>query len=295
MKIAANKIKALKALPYFVSILMGLVLFWLSTQFAESNMQTILLSMTSTFLAIPLIFLFYEVIRKFSDRKLNSAIFEYAKWKVDSELLSISMQLTKRICKIESEKEEDNRLGFYDSLENLVKKIKGREFIGFQIFKEVHFDETELNKLLENPFILSKLGNEEIILIISIVKGLSRFSNIIHQKDIFVSTGKKSNSFKIIHGEKINTKNSDLFPERYLILKKIDKEKGFVFDFGDYKYENLDRLLNYFTISNEYLNDYCKIVFQLMRDMEKWYRKTGNKIIIDSKNFKPVKNPYKNP
>lgn len=283
------KNNGLKILPYFISVLMGLLMFWLSSQFTESNIQTILLSMTSTLLAIPLIFLSYEIIKKNSDKKLNSVVYDYAKWKVDRELFSIMAQLTKRVCKIGSEKEGENNLGFHDSLENLIKRIKGREFIGFQIFKGVHVGETELDKLLENPFILNKMGNEEIISIISIIKNLSKLSDMLQREDIFVSVGKKTNLYKIIHGEEMNPKNSILFPERYIILKKIDKGSGMVFDFGDYKHESLNKLLEYFIVNEKYLNDYCKIIFQIMRDIEKWCEKTGRKMIIDSKRFKLIK------
>lgn len=276
----------LNVLPFLISIVMGIVLMMISFYVSGTDFHNILVSMASTFFAIPLIFIFYELIKGFSDRKLNVSTYNYAKWKVDKELLSILAHLTKRVCQIDRSSLQERSLGFYDNLEELISKVGQREFFGFQIFKKMDFNENSLNRVLENPFFLSRMKNKEIITLISIIKDISEISNILRKDDLFTPTNKQTNSFKIVHGGDINTENKKIFPDRYLILKKINKTKSFVFDFGDYNLYDREKLSKSFIINRDYLVDYCKAIFILLRDIEKWYLLTGKKMMIDPKDFK---------
>jgi hypothetical protein len=54
-------------------------------------------NISAAFFAIPLLFLFYELAKSFSNRKLNKEIYDYIKLQVDTEILSIINKIFKII------------------------------------------------------------------------------------------------------------------------------------------------------------------------------------------------------
>ena len=82
----------LKVTPYLISILVGLVLYFIGLNLSE-NIRVLFTSLSAAFFAIPLIYLFYQVAQNLSKKRLNKEIFDYAKMQVDREVLSIINQL----------------------------------------------------------------------------------------------------------------------------------------------------------------------------------------------------------
>lgn len=79
-----------KSWPYFTSFGSGVLLFFLATRLEEDH-KGLLINISATLLAIPLLFLIYELARGFSSRKLNQELFDYAKMQVDCEAMSVVM------------------------------------------------------------------------------------------------------------------------------------------------------------------------------------------------------------
>ena len=92
-KVVMKKI-LLKSVPYFVSICTGFLFFFFASH-VEQYLGNLFISLSAAFLAIPLIFLFYETVKNLSQRKLNKEIFDYAKVQIDSEVLTVLNYLSK--------------------------------------------------------------------------------------------------------------------------------------------------------------------------------------------------------
>ena len=274
----------LKSLPYLISFLIGVMLYFLSEIF-NLRFQNLLINLSSVLISISIVFLSYEIIKELVERKLNKRVYNYAKWKIDSALLSVMGQLTKRISPID-DKTFMRELGFYLSKDELSNKIQKSKYFGFQVLKEFDVDYSVLKELLENPFILSKMTNKEIISILEIIRKLEVFEDLLQTKELFLKTNEMNNSFLISKRKNSNESNQVLPLNFYLIFRKSDKSS--VFDFGYFDYSTENELLNLFKINEKYLVKYSNSIFNLLREIENWFILTGKKILIDTREFKPI-------
>ena len=84
----------LSSLPFLISIVIGVCIYLFSTTAQINNdLKSLLINISSALLAIPIVFLFYDLISKFSKRKLQKEIFDYAKMTTDRSILSTLFQL----------------------------------------------------------------------------------------------------------------------------------------------------------------------------------------------------------
>jgi len=83
-----------KSLPFLASLLAGLLFYFLGLRLND-DLKGLFYNISAAFLAIPFLYLFYELTQKFSNRKLNKEINDYLKMQVDREILSIINQLVK--------------------------------------------------------------------------------------------------------------------------------------------------------------------------------------------------------
>jgi len=274
----------LKSLPYLISFLIGIIFYFLSGIFTL-RFQNLLINLSSVLISISIVFLSYEIIKELVDRKLNKRVYNYAKWKIDRVLLSIMGQLTKRISQID-DKTHMRELGFYLSKDELSNKIQGSKCLGFQILKKFDIDYSVLKELLENPFILSKMTNQEIISILEIIRKLEIFEEVLQTKELFLKTNEVNNLFLISKRRNINESNQSSYLDFYLIFRKSDKSS--IFDFGYFNFSNENELLNIFRVNEKYLVKYSNSIFSLLREIENWFILTGKKILIDTREFKPA-------
>lgn len=96
------KINFLKIFPFIVTIIISVV-FYLFAKEQQGSLQVVLLNISSSLIAIPLIFVFYQSIQNFSKKKLNKEILDYCKKNVDTDVLSIVRQLQKLVYPLEEE------------------------------------------------------------------------------------------------------------------------------------------------------------------------------------------------
>lgn len=276
----------LKALPYLVSISAGFI-FYLLGELLQENTRGFFINISATFFAIPLIYLFYQLVDSFSHKKLNKEIFDYAKMQVDREILSILNQAYKIIYSLEEKEFSRKTINNLLSLkkEEIKKIVSKKEYLGFQIFKEWEVSENELHQILKNSYVLERLEDEQIIDIILVMKDLKHLEGIQRIKDLYLETNKKVNSYKVVSGTKINERNIK-FPDRYLLLKNLGDNNFLVEDFGDFRPYNIEKLLHFFIVNKEFLEIYSDALFGLMKDINSWLDLTGREFVIDTRMFK---------
>ena len=289
----------LRVFPYLTSILAGLLFYLIGIRLSE-NFKGLFVSISAAFLAIPFIYLFYQVAQKFSKKKLNKEISDYAKMQIDREILSIINQLSKIVYPLE---ERDRTLKGIDNFlsikgGNIKKNISKKEYFGFQVFKKWDVSESNLHEILRNPYILSKLEDEQIIAVIQLIKSIRQLGQVQKIKDLYIKTDKTASSFKIVSGKDLNERNVE-FPDRYLLLKGLGDKKFLVLDFGDFPQYSIDKLLQIFKIADKYIDIYADAIFDLISEINNWVNLTGEEFLVDTKMFRlevysTINNPIDN-
>jgi hypothetical protein len=87
-KTAIMKKIILKSLPFLCSIGVGLFLYKI-LYLTEGNLKSLVINVSATFLSIPLLYIFYEIIKKYSHKKLTSAFYFYIKEQADASILGM--------------------------------------------------------------------------------------------------------------------------------------------------------------------------------------------------------------
>jgi hypothetical protein len=277
----------LKVWPYASCVFAGLMFFLASIQLT-ADYKGLFLNIAAAFLAIPFLYLIYELAQKFSQKRLNKELFDYAKMQIDRELLSIVNQLTKVVYPYE--KQDFSFKGIQNFLSQSSSQIgdvieKG-EYIGFQVLKNWSISERNLHSILESPFILRRLEDDQIISVISILKELRSLESI--QKnvtDLYVNTEKKVDNYKITNGKEISDRNIE-YPDRYLLLRYLEGDKYQVADFGDFAPYHVGDLLNIFRFNNKYIEGYSDSIYDFIKTINEWLDLTGGEFLIDTKMFR---------
>lgn len=119
-------------------------------------------------------------------------IFDYAKMQVDREVLSIINQLNKIVYPLEEKDFSTTGIKNFLSIkkDNLIELLTKNKYLGFQVFKKWEVSEENLDDVLRNSYILARLGDDQIISIILIIKELRSLEMIQKIKDLYEETGK---------------------------------------------------------------------------------------------------------
>ena len=275
----------LKILPYLSSVVAGAIFYLLGIQ--SKDFRDLFVNISAAFIAIPFIYLFYQIAEKYSKKKLNKEIIDYAKMQIDREILSLINQLSKIVHPIEERDFTLKGINKFLSLkrDHLKKIISEKEYLGFQVFKNWDVFENNLHEILKNPYILNRLEDEQVIAIIQLLKSIRSLEQIQKIKDLYVETGKKASSFKIVSGKDLNKENVK-FPNRHLLLKDLGDNKFLVVDFGDFPQYNMDKLLKIFKINNKYIDVYVDTIFDMINEVNIWIDLTDSEFLIDTKMFR---------
>ncbi len=276
----------LKSIPYFATIITGGIFYFLAISSSEEPYD-LLINISAAFFTIPLLYFFYETAKSFSHKKLNREIFNYAKMQADRELLSILNQLQKSVLTLDEKDFSNKAVSQFLSYKrkDIEEKLKGNLFLGFQVFKHWEVSEKSLHELLKNPFILEKMEDEQIISIIGILKSLRTLEAIQEIDELYTETEEQAKGYKVISGSEMNPENKN-FSDRYLLLKHVAEDKFIVHDFGDIPKYNLDKCLTYFKVNEKIIITYAEVIFDLLKDINKWLDTTGKEFVIDTKMFR---------
>ncbi len=278
----------LSILPFIISLIVGIILYFIPIE--NDDLKNLFLSLSSTFIGITLTYLCYTSIKDFSERKLKKTLIEYAKVKIDEEILSCINQLQKMVYPIdEIDRSFEGLTKFINiSKDELKELIAQNELLGFQIFKEWDILLGNIEKILENNYVLRYLTDNQIIIIVELLQEINFINNIKDTEGLFLSTNKKNSNFKVIPPD-IKQKYSN----RSLLLKKIEglKDRGIVVDFGEIPKYDIDKSLVIYKISN--VGFFATVVYDFLSIVRNWINSSGKEILLFSKNYRIVKNKTK--
>jgi hypothetical protein len=272
--------------PYFLCILGGCVLL-VGASYSDVRYLDLLTNMAAAFFVIPALFVLYELTKKASQRSLSKELFEYAKMQIDSELLSVISQIMKRAYPYDecALNESCVRTFLKSSRKSLEYKLETSEYLGFQVLKDFSESISNTKKILENPFIIQSLENEQAIIIVRIMKGLTDLELI--QKrfiGLYEISEKDVEGYKMQRGTEVDPKTK--FTDRYLLLKHLEGTKFIVKDFGDIPLYQVSNALRMCKIKKEYAGLYAQALAHLISEIEYWLSRTGYEIIIDPMRFR---------
>lgn len=272
--------------PYLLCILGGLGLR-VCASYSDARDSDLLINMAAAFFVVPALFILYESTKKASQRSLNKELFEYAKMQIDSELLSVISQLMKRTYPYDEYalNERSVQVFLKNNRQNLKDKLEASEYLGFQVLKDWSESIANTKKILENPFILQSLENEQAIIIVRIMQGLTDLEMI--QKrltGLYEVEEKDIEGYRVQCGTEIDSKTK--FTDRYILLKHLTGDKFIVRDFGDIPLYKLPSVLKICRIKKEYVGLYSDVLYYLISEIDNWLSCTGYEVIIDPMRFK---------
>lgn len=283
---------SIKLIPFFISATAGIALYFLASK-TVNNVNSILINLSATLLAVPLIYVFYQIFVRISEKRLSKEIGDYSKMLVDTEILSVLNQLgkflypgyefqlnpksVKNICELKKD--------------DLKKIISEGEYLGFQVKKNWEYSIESVSEKIQNNQIINKMDSDLLCIIISFLQSIHSFELFIKRMEYLEKTEEKADDYKIIYGSQLNPIENNKFPDRLILLKKIDDEKGVVTDFGDFKkYQAVD-LLSYYRIKKECVDYLVEIINNIIVAISEWLSNTRYELIIDENLFKPVMRP----
>ncbi len=213
---------------------------------------------------------------------LTDKILDFLKKEIDKEILGLLSHLL-LITDFEGSKKDlfaaiQTFLNL--SKEDLLANLKGKKILGFYLFKV--FDEygnkihNYINQALGSPYYNREILNS-LIDIYEWFAEYSKFRTNFFSK-LFMETKEKEDDLFIIKGSNMTT---DKLPNRYILMKRIDEEKGIVSNFGDFPIGVIPNLTNYFILNENILDRYCDIIFLLISSINKWLDVSNNEFIFD--------------
>ncbi|MGX7109440.1 hypothetical protein [Facklamia miroungae] len=162
----------------------------------------------------------------------------------------------------------ENIYGSFEKLNSisdveLKKIIEGKSIVGFYLFKNFDIIISELEKLLksESKFYSKREVKNLIASLLVYLKEFNYYINNRNNPDLFIDTYKTNKKLKVINSKDLNNNNKD----GYLLINKLDVDKGQVQDFGEIRNLILvKKATNYFIISYEKLSKYVDLSSKIL-------------------------------
>jgi len=254
----------------------------------DEDTKSLLINISSAFIAIPLLYLIYELTRQASTKRLNKEIFEYAKMHIDREFLNICHHLIKIIYPYEKQNKTFEGIKILLNLpkDEIIDEFRNNRYVGFQVLKNWYVSENKLQILLDSSLILGKLSDDQIISIINVLKNVRAIQDMYRDIDnLFIITSDKIQGFKVENGLKIDSDNIE-YPDRYLLLKELGNNQYQVYDFGDFEKFKLSNLLFQCSVNPKYISSFSELIDDTLKGINDWLNKTGTEFLVDSRMYK---------
>ena len=216
---------------------------------------------------------------------LFDKIDDYIKQKVDTEILTIAGHLGKMLLGYQG-KSAPELLQLISNLsdEEIEESIKSQKPIGFQIFKNFQVQENKFREIADSAISSVHQNREMARPIIELVSWVGRYDalNSPRSSDTwFKELNSTSTEYKVVPPSPQMGKNDNL-PNRFILLKKIDEEKGVHTDFGDFIYTpRIQKLTNFYEFDETNLTTFISIFRHFITTVDEWLDLTNGEIIID--------------
>ncbi len=283
----------IKSLPYTSSVIFGAAIFYIAINPKISIYKDLLINISATLLAIPLILGVFDFIKAITDKKLNHEIFDYIKVNIDSELILLTGNLDKSLYTQQEMKQRFNALKSINTflsmdIPQIQKTLSEKEFVGFFIFKRVEVRGKAIDEILKNPLFVSKLNNDQIISLIEIKKAISNLETVLLMKELYQNTGNVLKDHKVVNALDISVENKE-HPDDYILMQYAGTDKFIVIDSGTFSnYRANECALKYYKVNLELVDVYATSIYMVIESINKWVSITNGELLFHSRMFRIV-------
>ncbi|WP_217641263.1 hypothetical protein [Desulfobacula phenolica] len=223
---------------------------------------------------------------------LTDKILDFLKKEIDQEILGLVSHFVQFVSK------SDAKLDLFGNIQNFLNYTQSdiseilvnKKVLGFYLLKSFHEYEGKIQNFI-NQAMSSQYYNREILnALIDIYEWFSAYdtTRTRYFSKLLIKLEEKEESLFVINSSKVAHGNQ--FPDRYLLMKKINEKEGQVCNFGDFYPGNIASLTNYHHFNKEYLDKFSNILQLLIKSINKWIELTNKELIIDFvKNFRVKK------
>jgi hypothetical protein len=218
-----------------------------------------------------------EIIGKQHSRDI---IYNNIKLQVDQHLMAIANNSYKLFYGYKSFITPHDLFALLDlNNDEFLKLIKGKEFLGFQLFRDTEKLQISFQAIIDNPIFAKHIDDGKVASLITLINALYLFNeNIKNRRDLFKKTTKVASEFRVVNGHSMNNANP---PNSVMLIKKIDDEKGVVMDAGEFPKYRQDNLLHYFMVSDKEVSVLVLLYEDIFRAIEEVIKNWDGSITLD--------------
>ncbi len=167
----------------------------------------------------------------------------------------------------------------HNSQEDIECLLKGAELLGFQLFKNTDVAINDFIQFFNDSVKISFLSEKEKGTIAKIIMSLNRLKEILYSENVFDELG-KSTKHIVVSAHKMNDQNAK---DSFILLEKIDNEKGIVKDSGSFNPTTVQKATIIYTIKPQYLKTVAFVIYNIIVLINDWIRNTGGQFIFNSR------------
>lgn len=292
-------------LPKLLVILIGIGFYLLASYGLQGDLKGLVIGIAGGLIAIPLVFISYEIWQKKSQKKLNLTVYDFAERKVQKSISAVRSKLELLVegafayfekgsiliddsdienIRIE-QYQHDEDSGVYDesllNFEriNVFENLTDARYLKFQLSELSLAEElTRLEKLLANAFIMQRLEDEQVRAIIFLIETISLLEAFFdNHEHVFCSTSIS------LHGFSIEVINKEP-PLSALVFRDKPNDEPVMLDVKPSHCTELSNSpLPAYVVNPDYYGILSDLVFDVIDAINQW-KTVSNPVFIDYEN-----------
>jgi len=223
----------------------------------------------------------YDFIKRVVNRRNTREIQSYAESRISPQIFYVLYNLMKLVY-LDEEIGLVNLLGQLKYSPKVIEiLIKKRPFLGFDLFQNSSEISKGIQDLLNSPFLLSRLSENQINLLVRLDNRLRKLYFVLSNKDhIDEINGGAHAELKVIGSEGLSSHNSSL-PNRRILGKKLSGKNIQVLRFGDFEdnVQNSDLLKDY-KFNDAGVKEVANEVHLIFNLIEEWYKRSNDGLVL---------------
>ena len=275
-------------IPYLLAIILGVILFFAALGLDDvrisEKISDLLLNLSASLLAIPIILYSYEVVKNRINRSQDKDVSEYVKMNVDREIITLLKRLTPLVMKY-----DPNTLKSYKILNitrnQAIKSLEEYNPLAFHLATDWVYIEDQFMGLIANELVYNNLSIEERNAFVKIIKELRNLDYLTDPK-FFRSAGKGDAKLSVISGKDLDPNIK--FESRFLLMRHIEAtDEAIVVSFNDIKVGKYMVSLTTPMKSSKGVNEnIIDNLLNIQKYLKVWIDRRGDEFLVDSRNFR---------
>ncbi len=247
----------LRLLPYIICVLTGIIIFFVERFTLNPDVQNLVINISSGLISVPFVFISYELVKNFTERKLRSRINGYIKFHIEKSLFGILKYFyawfypTEKNTIIITDAKLDTLFDL--DITRLERFFMERKMLGFFIYKDISPLIDEMSSVIKNPNLNAYISSDEMVHFMDILRNI----NLIKKETLEFISEDKDIRFTVHDDPNPHNSELELF------------NKNIKIDVGNFDEDvSKDKLLEYFRVPTENIETISKQIVSLLNDTE---------------------------